>query len=188
MATHPEVQQRVQEEIDDVIGGHVMPESRHVGSLPYTEAVIYEIMRHSCIFPFALPHSTTKDTSIAGYHIPDKTLVFVNLYSVTRDESKFPEPEKFDPWRFLEGENGNLNLRKSALDNFFPFGIGRRRCPGEQLGRMEIFIFFVALMQNCRVEKLEGVNYSLQPKYGLTLKPQNFKVNVLRRDAGKKAE
>ena len=97
----------------------------------------------------------------------------------TRDEEKFPDPERFDPDRFLEtSEDGLLRLNKSALDNFYPFGAGRRRCPGEQLGRMEIFIFFVSLLSKCEISPIEGVEYSLKPKYGLTLKPQNFEVNI----------
>merc|ERR1712038_658151 len=120
---------KAQEEIDNMIPSDASVTVDYMGKLPYTEAVIYEIMRHSCIFPFALPHATTKDTFINGYSVPDKTLIFVNLWSTTRDVEKFPDPEKFDPNRFLEtiDTTGSVCLNKSALENFYPFGIGRRR-------------------------------------------------------------
>ncbi len=180
MATHPEFQKLVQHEIDTVIGKSRMPSVKDLGSLPITEAVMYETMRHSCIFPFALPHSTTKDTFLNSFFIPANTLVFVNLWSVTRDETKFPDPEKFNPYRFLN--KTNTELLKDELELFLPFGAGRRRCPGEYMARMELFIFLTALLQRCQFTAIPGVQYSLEAKYGLTLKPEDFKIYVSLRD------
>ncbi|XP_074644559.1 cytochrome P450 1A1-like [Tubulanus polymorphus] len=177
MASYPEYQTRVHHEIMQVVGDSRLP--RTSDRLPFTEACIYETMRSSCIFPFALPHSTTKDTFLNGHFIPEKTLIFVNQWSVTHDEDVFPQPDTYDPYRFIT-KDGKLN--KSVMDKFFPYGCGRRRCPGEQLAKQELFIFFTTIMQRCWFEPALGVSLSMESKYGLTLKPRDFKVNVIQRN------
>ena len=177
MAMHPEVQLNAQKEIKEVIGNRLVPEMSDLESMPYVEACILETMRLSCIFPFALPHSTTCDTFLNGYHIPAKTLIFANLWSITRDEDMFQQPNIFVPERFLKGDK----INRSVLENFLPYGAGRRKCPGEQLARIELFIFFVSMLRNCEFKKISGVIYSTESKYGLTLKPQDFKVHIQRR-------
>ena len=175
MITHPEAQKRAQKEIDDLVGKERSPRVKDMGSLPYTEACVYETLRHSCIFPLGLPHSTTTDTLFGDFFIPDKTLVFTNLWSITRDPSVFPEPELFKPERFLTPAG---QLDRSVVEHFLPFSAGRRRCPGEPLARMEIFLFFTSLIHKCHLEPVPGTQYSLQSKFGLTLKPRDFKLKV----------
>lgn len=178
MASNPEYQDMVHAEIEEVVGMDRFPSMDDYASLPFTEACIMETMRHSCIFPFALPHSTTKDTELNGIFIRAKTLVFLNMWSVNYDEEMFPEPTVYNPYRFLDSD-GNVN--RSAVDLFMPFGAGKRRCPGEQLGRMEIFLFFTTIMQRCKFEVIRGKIPVVDSKYGLTLKPKDFEVYVSRR-------
>ena len=174
MTMNADIQARVQAEVDLQIGDN-MPTYGDQQNLPFTEAVLLETMRFSCIFPFALPHSTTCDTTLNGFFIPDKTLVFVNLWSVTRDPRRFPDPDVFNPFRFLSEDGQTLN---KVRENFLPFGAGRRKCPGELLGRMEVFMFFTFLMQKCTFMRVPGMQYTLESKYGLTLKPKDFKMIV----------
>jgi hypothetical protein len=75
--------------------------------------------------------------------------------------------------RFLEKGN---SLNKSDL--FLPFGAGKRKCPGEQLAKMELFIFFATMLQRCRFETIPGKTPKIDSKYGLTLKPVDFEVIV----------
>lgn len=175
MSTNPEYQEKVHAEIRVVIGMDRFPTMDDYPLLPFTEACIIETMRHSCIFPFALPHSTTKDTHVNGIYIKAKTLVFLNLWSVNYDEENFPEPKVFNPYRFLDSD-GNVN--RSAVDLFRPYGAGKRRCPGEQLARMELFLFFCTIMQKCKFGVIEEEPPVVDSKYGLTLKPKDFKVYV----------
>lgn len=189
MAKYPEYQKRVQEEIDSVLGKDRLPCWTDAAKLPFTEATILETVRHSCIFPLALPHSTTKDTTLNGYFIPDKTLVFVNLWSITRDDTKFSNPETFDPNRFLVADDsGVVTMDKAASEMFFPYGAGRRRCPGEQLAKIEMFLFFAILMQKCSFEAVDIDRLKVESKFGLTLKPKDFEVFVKPRGKGKRQE
>ena len=175
MITYPEIQAQIQKELDEVVGRQ-QPCLNHRGKLPFTEACINEILRHAS--PFNLPvvtYGTSTDTTLGGYFIPQKTPVLVNYYSVTRDESYWEEPEQFNPYRFLD-ENGKL--RKELLEKFYPFGIGPRRCLGEYLGRLQIFLFFTNLMHKCKFEKVARERLSLEPLPGVLLSPRNYRVVV----------
>ena len=176
MIIYPEIQAEIQKELDEVVGREQQPNLNHRGKLPFTEACINEILRHAS--PANLPvlcYATASDTTLNGYFIPQKTSVLVNYYSLTRDELYWQEPEQFNPYRFLD-ENGKL--RKDLLDKFYPFGTGARRCVGEYLGRLQIFLFFTNLMHRCKFEQVPEEKLSLEPQPILFAGPQDYRVIV----------
>ena len=175
MIVYPEFQAGVQEEIDRVIGREKQITWQDRKKLPFTEACIHEILRLSSYFALGLPHATSTDTTLNGYFIPKDTLVMVNLYSLTRDERYWEEPEKFNPHRFL---NEQGELIHDLVDKFYPFGVGKRRCLGEHLSRLEIFLFFTNVLQKCKLEKVPGDQLSLQGLPGLVIHPQSYRVTV----------
>ena len=69
MANHPEIQQNIQKEIDEVIG-HNQSATRYHTKMPYTEASIWELLRYMSVTPFLMPHKATTNSQIAGYYIP----------------------------------------------------------------------------------------------------------------------
>ncbi|XP_005441403.3 cytochrome P450 2D17 [Falco rusticolus] len=142
MLLHPEIQSKVQAEIDKVIGKEKPPTMKDQVSMPYTNAVIHEVQRCGDIVPVGLPHMTYRDTEVQGFFIPKGTTVITNLSSVLKDETVWEKPNEFYPEHFLDA-NGQF-VKPEA---FLPFSAGRRACPGEQLARMELFIFFTTLMQ-----------------------------------------
>ncbi|MGK7894096.1 MAG: cytochrome P450, partial [Xenococcus sp. (in: cyanobacteria)] len=176
MIIYPDIQAAIQQELDEVVGRDQQPSLNHRGKLPFTEACINEIFRHAS--PTNLPavtYGTISDTTLSGYFIPQKTPVLVNYYSLTRDERYWQEPEQFNPYRFLD-ENGKL--RRNLLDKFYPFGIGPRRCLGEYLGRLQIFLFFTNLVHRCKFEQVSGEKLSLEPQPGFFAGPQKYRVIV----------
>ena len=174
MITYPDVQAKIQKELDEVVGRGQKPSFKHRGELPFTEACINEIFRHSAATSLpAVPYATIEDTTLEGYFIPKNTPVIPSYYSLTRDERYWEEPEQFNPYRFL---NENGKIRKDLLDKFYPFGMGARRCIGESLGRLQIFLFFTNLMHRCKFEKVSGEELSFEPQPGVFMNPQKYRV------------
>ncbi|XP_072165344.1 steroid 17-alpha-hydroxylase/17,20 lyase-like [Diadema setosum] len=152
MAEHPDIQTKVRQEIDDVIGRDHLPEIGDRGSLPYAEATLYEIMRYSSLLPIALPHSTMKDATLHGYRIPKDTIVFINTYSMHYDPKEWDDPESFKPEHFLD----NSGMVRQHPPSFLPFGAGRRSCLGEAVAKADLFIIFTWLMQKYTFSKVPG--------------------------------
>ncbi|XP_062852467.1 cytochrome P450 2U1 [Trichomycterus rosablanca] len=174
MCLHPDVQEKVQREIDAVVGRGRLPSLTDKGTLPYTEASIMEVQRMTVVVPLSIPHMASKTTEFRGYTIPKGTVILPNLWSVHRDPTVWENPDDFNPSRFLD-EQGQL-LRKEF---FIPFGIGRRVCMGEQLAKMELFLMFSSLMQAFQFRLPEGrPPPSMLGRFGLTLAPCPFTVSV----------
>ncbi|XDA88147.1 hypothetical protein R6Z07M_017817 [Ovis aries] len=98
---YPEVQAKVHEEIDRVIGHTRSPCMKDKMKLPYTEAVLHEIQRYITLIPSNLPHTVVRDTKVRQYVIPKGTTVLPLLSSILYNCKEFPNPEKFDPGHFF---------------------------------------------------------------------------------------
>ncbi|XP_040608620.1 cytochrome P450 2D27 isoform X2 [Mesocricetus auratus] len=142
MILHPDVQSRVQQEIDDVIGQVRRPEMADQARMPYTNAVIHEVQRFGDIAPVNIPHMTSRDVEVQGFLIPKGTTLIPNLSSVLKDETVWEKPLHFHPEHFLDAQG-----RFVKHEAFMPFSAGRRACLGEPLARMELFLFFTCLLQ-----------------------------------------
>ncbi|XP_006980354.2 cytochrome P450 2D3-like [Peromyscus maniculatus bairdii] len=151
MILHPDVQRRVHQEIDEVIGQGRSPEMADQASMPYTNAVIHEVQRFADIVPINLPHMTSRDIEVQGFLIPKGTTLIPNLSSVLKDETVWEKPLQFHPEHFLDAQ-GHFVKHEA----FMPFSAGRRACLGEPLARMELFLFFTCLLQHFRFSVPDG--------------------------------
>ncbi|KAM9318065.1 cytochrome P450 2G1-like isoform 2-T2 [Pholidichthys leucotaenia] len=157
---YPKVQERMQEEIDSVLGQRI-PNMEDRKSLPFTDAVIHEVQRCLDIAPLGLPRYTLKDISFRGYTIPKGTLIIALLHSVLREENSWASPFSFNPQHFLD-QNGNFKKNPA----FLPFSAGKRSCAGESLARMELFLFIVSILQRFTLSCPEGPDsIDLCPEY-----------------------
>nr|AAI60556.1 LOC733530 protein [Xenopus tropicalis] len=175
MMKYPEIQKKVQDDIDRVIGS-AEPRLEHRKLMPYTDAVVHEIQRFANLVPNGLPHATTTDVTFRGYFIPKGTQVIPLLTSVLRDKAYFKKPEEFYPEHFLDSK-GNF-LKNEA---FLPFSAGKRTCAGETLAKMELFLFFTKLLQNFTFQPPPGVEVQLTRGVSLTSIPLDHKICALSR-------
>ncbi|XP_071666245.1 cytochrome P450 2J2-like [Patagioenas fasciata] len=170
MAMYPEIQARVQAEINTVIGQGRQPALDDRSNMPYTSAVIHEVQRKGNISPFGGPRMTVKDTVVDGFRIPKGTSVLTNFTSVLFDKKEWETPDIFNPGHFLK--DGQFWRREA----FIPFSIGKRSCPGELLARTELFLFFTALLQKFTFQAPPDTTLSLQSKMGITWGPKPYKI------------
>ncbi|CAH1790746.1 unnamed protein product, partial [Owenia fusiformis] len=118
LLNNPDVQDKIHRLIDENIGQDRQPTIADRKQLQYIDAVCYESLRLMPVGPMAVPHVCSKTTTLAGYTIPESTILIPNLYAVHHDPNTWPNPEKFDPSRFID-EEGKLQNH----DKIIPFSM-----------------------------------------------------------------
>ncbi|KAK3211760.1 hypothetical protein Dsin_016466 [Dipteronia sinensis] len=127
---HPNIMKKVQIELEDVVGKDRTVDESDLNNLKYLDMVVKETFRLHPVVPLLLPHESTENCTVDGFHIPKNSRILINAYAIGRDPNAWDDPEKFFPERFV-GNNIDLRSRDFQL---IPFGYGRRSCPGMQLG------------------------------------------------------
>ncbi|XP_023654110.1 steroid 17-alpha-hydroxylase/17,20 lyase isoform X1 [Paramormyrops kingsleyae] len=177
---NPQVQKKIQEELDCQIGMERPPSLNDRGKLPYLEATIREVLRIRPVSPLLIPHVALTNSSIGEYTVQKGTRVIINLWALHHDEKEWKNPDHFDPGRFLD-EEGNTVCSPSP--SFLPFGAGIRVCLGEALAKMELFLFLSWILQRFTLEVPPNQSLpDLQGKFGVVLQPQKYKVHAKLRD------
>uniref|UniRef100_A0A8C8DBX6 Cytochrome P450, family 2, subfamily P, polypeptide 10 n=1 Tax=Oryzias sinensis TaxID=183150 RepID=A0A8C8DBX6_9TELE len=171
MIHYPDIQEKVHAEIDAVIGSSRQPSMADKENMPYTDAVVHEIQRMGDIVPIGVARMASRDTILDTYTIPKGTIIMPALHTVLHDESVWETPHSFNPQHFLN-QDGTFRKREA----FFPFGAGKRVCLGEQLARMELFLFFTSLFQRFSLSAPAGEQLTLESRMGGTRCPKPFRV------------
>nr|XP_027214807.1 cytochrome P450 2L1-like [Penaeus vannamei] len=180
LAKYPEVQAKVQKEIDSVVPRDVPPSIQQKNSLPYLEAVTLEVHRLASLVRLGVLHSCAKETQFEGFTIP-KGAVLAGLQEGCHSDSAYWEkPFEFYPEHFLDAE-GKVLAKK---EGFLPFGLGRRQCLGESLARMELFVFLSALLQNFSFSAPEGKELCVEkdPKLLILSMPKPLEIVIAKRE------
>lgn len=121
MLHNPDIQQKVQNELDCVVGKSRLPNLNDRSHLPYTEAVLCEIQRLSNVAPLGIVHRSTKTERLGKYLIPKEAIMLVSLYSLNMDKDYWRDPHIFRPERFLNEDGALLQ----HAEQFIPFGLGK---------------------------------------------------------------
>ncbi|XP_045175059.2 cytochrome P450 2J4-like isoform X3 [Mercenaria mercenaria] len=147
MCHYQNVQSRVHTEIDDVIGTTSIPCSSHRNKMPYTEAVLLEMLRYVSQTPLAIPHKSNKDVVLDGYLIEKDSGIFPNIWGIHHDEIVWGDPWVFRPERFLTENDQLLPADHKLRRTLIPFSVGKRRCPGEDFAMSRLFLLFTSMLQ-----------------------------------------
>jgi len=166
MLNKPQIMQKVQEELDFVVGKNNVVEESHLPKLPYLYAVMKEILRLHPVLPLMVPHCPSETCIVGGYTIPQGSRVFVNVWSIHRDPSIWEKPLEFIPERFLDSQ-----WDYSGKDfSYFPFGSGRRICAGIAMAEKMFLLSLASLLHSFDWKLPEGQKLDLSEKFGIVLK------------------
>jgi flavonoid 3'-monooxygenase len=143
---NPECMTKLQTELDFVVGTARVVTEADLPHLPYLQAVVKEVMRLYPQGAIFIPHVSLEATTVCGYEFPAGTWLMVNSLAIHLDESYWPNPQKFDPERFLVQREQELDVKGTNL-HYMPFGIGRHQCPGMWLALLATQIGVARLVQ-----------------------------------------
>ncbi|XP_053403353.1 cytochrome P450 1A1-like isoform X2 [Mercenaria mercenaria] len=152
MVAFPDIQDKVQDELDRVVGKDRLPGIIDRPNLSYTEAVLHECMRLGTVAPLGAQHKTICDTEVAGYRIPKGTTVAINHWALHHDPDAWEEVDRFIPERYLDSK-GKLGPKPN---NWLPFSAGKRVCLGEFVAKPELHLIFACLMQRYKWKMVSG--------------------------------
>ena len=166
MAQHPDARARMLAEVDDVLAGR-RPTADDLSRLPWTTACLQESQRYfSAVWIIA--RDAVEDDLIDGHHIRPGTTVIIPIHHIHHDPRWWPDPDKFDPTRFLDDRP--KHRPRSA---YLPFGGGRRICIGQSFALMEMVLMAAMMSQQFTFDLAPGfpveleATLTLRPKYGL---------------------
>jgi cytochrome P450 len=162
---NPEVQKRVQSEIDAITRGERLPNFEDREKMTYLEYVIEETTRCVPLSPLGVPHASLKEDTYKGMLIPKGSVVYANAQAMTHDPSVYSDPDAFNPDRYVPKDQGGLG---EPLPEG-PFGFGRRVCLGRHLALAGVYIFISTLLATFDLKPIVGPDgKEIPPHFGLT--------------------
>ncbi|XP_051499974.1 thromboxane-A synthase [Apus apus] len=167
LATNPECQQRVLQEVDEFSAKHMVPDCQNVQGLPYLDMVIAETLR---MYPpaFRFTREAAKDCIVLGQHIPAGAVIEIAVGHLHHNPEFWPDPEKFIPERFTEEAK-----KERHPFAYLPFGAGPRGCIGMKMGLLETKITLLRILQKFQFKTCPETEIPLQLKSKATLGPKN---------------
>lgn len=153
LVKNPHTMKKVQEEIRNVVRTKGFVEKYDLPKFKYFKAVVKETFRLHPAAPLLVAHEAVKRTTIDGYDILPKTLVYINVWAIGRDTKLWKDPEKFMPERFFET---SIDFKGNDFE-LLPFGAGRRMCPGLNLGIVNMELALANLLYSFDWEIPDGL-------------------------------
>ncbi|KAK5019977.1 hypothetical protein LTR16_000079 [Cryomyces antarcticus] len=194
MVHHPAWQARLQHEIDVVVGQQSMPDFNHMPYLPTVRAVVKETLRWRPVTAGGVPHQLVKDDVYNGLFLPAGTNIHANQWAINRDPHLYPDPETFNPARWLEPQYPTYReplTTYPTIQNFSAFGFGRRICPGMNIAErsLNLLVARVAWTFNISKARDERGREIAVPLYdytsGFNVQPKPFAFDMKARSEDK---
>lgn len=162
LSQNPAAHERLVAEVDDVLGGRD-PQASDVDALPWTQAVVSEVLR---LYPpaYHVNRDAMQDDDISGIRVSIGDTIGISPYLIHRHPEFWPDPDRFDPQRFLPG---SVSTRPRYA--YLPYGGGRRICLGAGLAQLELTLVLAVLSQSVRLDLVSKT--PLRPRADATLHP-----------------
>lgn len=170
LACHPEIQQRVRQEAATVLDGRAATTFHDLPRLELTGRVLTEALR---LYPpgWIFTRTTTHDTDIAGYPISAGTIVAWSAYLIHRSGEVFPDPDHFDPDRWLP-DQATLPPRNTHI----PFGAGARKCIGDTYAMTLAPLALSTITARWQIQPVSSTPTRPVPR--MTLTPQDLRLRI----------
>ncbi|CAM0952589.1 unnamed protein product [Alopecurus aequalis] len=169
---NPRAMAKLQDEVTRVANGKPAIEEDDLSRMEYLKAVLKEVLRLHMPAPLLIPHRSTTPAIVQGYHIPEKTSLFINAWAIGRDPTAWGETaEEFRPERFLDGGGmTSVDLRGNDYQ-LLPFGAGRRVCPAINFALPALELTLASLVRHFDWELPTGTCLDMTEAPGLTTPP-----------------
>ncbi|MEV5954996.1 cytochrome P450 [Streptomyces sp. NPDC051987] len=177
LARDPEAEQRLHAELDTVLPGGRRPGPADLPHLVRTRCVVTETLRHSSP-GWLFTRVTTRETEFAGCRLPAGATVLYSPYLLHHDPSSFPDPERFDPDRWLPGRP-TAEQRRATM----PFSAGNRKCLGDEFAMVELTVALATIAGRVRLRHLPG-HTTRPPRPAITLGPRSLVMTCEARSRG----
>ncbi len=167
LSEHPEWEQRAREEARKQFGDR-SPTFEDAMKLPIIHAIVQESMR---LYPpaWVIARTAAQDDVIGGFRIPKDSIVLVSPYVMHRTAEFWPDPDRFDPARFLA--SGESPAPQHARYSYFPFGGGPRVCIGSQFAMVETQLLLGLMLRRFKIRI--DPSHPIIPEPLITLRPRN---------------
>lgn len=173
LARHPAVAATLSAEVDAVLGANrVPPDTACLERLPYSEAVVHEVLRLKPAAPMMALESA-QDRVVGGVRVPAGVLVMMPMREPAMRPETFEAPTKFRPERWL----GQLDVASDAQRRMTPFGAGPRMCPGRYLALVEAKTVLASIVRNFRLS-LSADTTPVRELYTFTMNPSHLPVRL----------
>jgi len=167
MGKYPEIQNKIREELDKVVGKERLPQLNDNPKLIYFNATLNEVMRSRPLASETLFHTVNEDFECDGYFFKKNSQLVVNIYNVHHNPKYWKDPDNFNPERFINWDE--------TSPHFIPFSIGPRSCAGFRVAKATLFYFLTSILQRYQIAAPE--KFEIPPwNFAALLLPQDFKV------------
>jgi cytochrome P450 len=166
LSNYPEYQEKVHQELDEIFQGEERPITpQDILKMQYLDKVVKETQRVIPVVP-VIARTLDQDLEIGGRVIPAGVMVVIHLACLHKDPQQFPEPERFDPDRFLPE-----NIAKRHPYSFVPFSAGPRNCLGQKFALRNTKVLLASILRKFKVrseKKIPEMKYAIE----IVLRPQ----------------
>ncbi|XP_070535167.1 cytochrome P450 4B1-like [Ptychodera flava] len=153
LACYPDVQKKAREEINSMLSEDDIITAKAVENMPYLNGVVKEGLRLHAPIP-GVSKRCVKEDIIRGVRIPVGTLMGISIVGLHKNPKLWPDPEKFDPSRFMPPNSNSLNPWQ-----FLPFSSGKHTCIGYRLSLMESKITLATLLRHLEFSLVPGFTF-----------------------------